>query len=72
MIEIPVSRALNAVPWECKQVSIPLDLHLNSYLSARYKPGNAGLSLSVSTFVTLPRCYILLPYLRNPGTALHF
>ena len=34
-MEIPVSRAFKAAPRECKQVSIPLDLHLNSNFSNR-------------------------------------
>ena len=33
IIQIPVSRAFKAAPRKCKQVSIPLDLHLNSNLS---------------------------------------
>ena len=33
MTEIPVSRAFKAAPRECKQVSIPLDLHLNSNIA---------------------------------------
>ena len=33
MIEIPVSRAFKVTPRECKHVSLPLDLHLNSNLS---------------------------------------
>ena len=32
-LQIPVSRAFMAASRECKQVSIPLDLHLNSDLS---------------------------------------
>ena len=33
ILRIPVSRAFKAAPRKCKQVSIPLDLHLNSDLS---------------------------------------
>lgn len=36
--QIPVSRAFKAAPRKCKQVSIPLDLHLNSHLSNNYNP----------------------------------
>ena len=53
--EIPVSRAFKAVPRECKQVSIPLDLHLNSNFNTRNLLSNykiyAGTISAMSLFL---------------------